>query len=59
MLNVETVVSIATASWTVLRDGGHAAILEAAPALVSYVAAAGLLASALAMWWWAERRLQI
>jgi hypothetical protein len=32
---------------------------EAAPSLATYVAAAGLLLSALGMWWWAERRLSL
>jgi anti-sigma factor RsiW len=32
---------------------------QAAPSLATYIAAAGLLASALGMWWWAERRLSL
>lgn len=32
---------------------------QAAPSLATYVAAAGLLLSALGMWWWAERRLSL
>jgi hypothetical protein len=32
---------------------------QAAPAIGTYVAAAGVLMSALLMWWWAERRLSL
>jgi hypothetical protein len=31
----------------------------AAPVLVTYVSAAGLLMSALVMWWWAERSISL
>ena len=34
--------------------GCRRAVQDAAPTLATYVAAAGLLASALGMWWWAE-----
>jgi len=32
---------------------------QAAPSVNTYIAAGGLLASALGMWWWAERRLSL
>jgi hypothetical protein len=32
---------------------------QAAPSLATYIAAGSLLASALGMWWWAERRLSV
>jgi hypothetical protein len=35
------------------------AAIDAAPAIGTYVSAAGLLVSALVMWWWAERRFTI
>ncbi len=41
-----------------LRDvvalAGTAAVQKALPAIATYVAAMGLLASALVMWWWTE-----
>jgi anti-sigma factor RsiW len=40
------------------RAGGQM-VEETAPTLVTYVAAVGLLMSAMAMWWWAERRFSL
>jgi hypothetical protein len=57
MLNVETVLSLAGSVWLLLRDATHATMKQAVPMLATYAAALGLLASALAMWWWAEQRL--
>jgi hypothetical protein len=58
MLNVDTVVSLSRTVWFLMRDASRDAMRQAVPTLATYVAAAGLLASALAMWWWAERRLE-
>lgn len=58
MLNVNTVFSVTASAWTLVRDNMRGAMQEAAPTVVTYVAAAGLLASAVGMWWWAERRWQ-
>jgi anti-sigma factor RsiW len=58
MLNVDAVLSVAASAWLLVRENARGAMKEAAPAVVTYVAAAGLLASALGMWWWAERRMQ-
>jgi hypothetical protein len=32
-------------------------VRQAAPVMITYVSAAGLLLSVLVMWWWADRRL--
>jgi anti-sigma factor RsiW len=57
MLNVDAVLAITASALALLRDGMRASVHQAAPTLATYVAAAGLLASALGMWWWAERRM--
>jgi hypothetical protein len=58
MLNVDMVLTLSGSAWVVLRDGTRTALKEAAPFIGTYIAAAGLLASGLGMWWWAERKLQ-
>lgn len=58
MLNVTAVFSLAASAWTLIKDGTGEAMKQAVPTIATYVAAVGLLASALGMWWWAERRLQ-
>jgi anti-sigma factor RsiW len=58
VLNVNAVLSMTASAWLLLREGIRDVMKEAVPTLATYVAAAGLLASALFMWWWAERRLQ-
>jgi anti-sigma factor RsiW len=57
MLNVETVLALSGSALVLLREGVRTSVRDAAPQVSTYIAAAGLLASALAMWWWAERRL--
>jgi anti-sigma factor RsiW len=59
MLNVGAVLALTGSAWTVLREGTRDTVRTAAPTVLTYVAAAGLLASALAMWAWAERRIQL
>jgi hypothetical protein len=58
MLNVATVISLTSSVWTVLKEGGRESVRTAAPTVGTYIAAVGLLASALGMWAWAERRMQ-
>lgn len=58
MLNVDAVLAFAGGTWSVAREAGRAAARSAAPTLGTYVAAVGLLLSAMGMWWWAERRLE-
>ena len=55
MLNLDAVFSLATTTWALAREILRDAMEQVAPALATYVAAAGLLASAFGMWWWAER----
>lgn len=55
MLNLDMVFVLAGRAWTVAKEGLHNTLEQAVPALATYVAAAGLLASAFVMWWWAER----
>jgi predicted anti-sigma-YlaC factor YlaD len=58
MLNVDTVISLTGSVWAVVKEGSRATARTAAPTFGTYIAAAGLLASALGMWAWAERRMQ-
>lgn len=58
MLNVSSVFLLAASAWDLVREGTADLMKQAVPTLATYLAAFGLLASALAMWWWAERRLQ-
>src|SRR6185503_19331520 len=58
MLNVDAVISLTSAVWAVLKEGSRETARTAASRAATYIAAGGLLASALAMWAWAERRMQ-
>jgi predicted anti-sigma-YlaC factor YlaD len=58
LLNVGTVISLTGSIWALLKEGSRETVRTAAPTVLTYVAAAGLLASALGMWAWAERRIQ-
>jgi predicted anti-sigma-YlaC factor YlaD len=58
LLNVGTVMSLTGSLWTLLKEGSRETVRTAAPTVLTYIAAAGLLASALGMWAWAERRMQ-
>jgi anti-sigma factor RsiW len=58
MLNVDALFSLSASTWVFAREGVREALHQAAPTVATYVAAAGLLASGLGMWWWAERKLQ-
>ena len=59
LANVNAV--LAGANWLVTAIAAATArtARQAAPAIATYVAAAGVLMSALLMWWWAERRLTL
>ena len=57
MLNVDAMLALSASAWGLLKEGMRSSVRDAAPQVATYVAAAGLLASALGMWWWAERRL--
>jgi anti-sigma factor RsiW len=58
LLNVNGMLSFAGSVWIFLKDSTRETARTAAPTVATYVAALGLLASALGMWWWADRRLQ-
>jgi predicted anti-sigma-YlaC factor YlaD len=58
LLNVETLISLTASAWTALKEGSRETARTAAPTVGTYIAAVGLLASALGMWAWAERRAQ-
>jgi anti-sigma factor RsiW len=58
MLNVDALFTLSASAWVVAREGIREAARQAAPTVATYVAAAGLLASGLGMWWWAERKWQ-
>jgi anti-sigma factor RsiW len=59
LTNVDGVIGAAGSLWGVLTAVGGQALEAAAPTLLTYIAAGGLLMSALGMWWWAERRLSL
>jgi anti-sigma factor RsiW len=59
LLNLGGVIAAAAQIVTALGNLRGEVARQAAPSLATYIAAAGLLASALAMWWWAERRLSL
>ena len=59
LLNVGAVMAASAAFVAFVTGWASRAAIDAAPTLGIYVAAAGLLVSALGMWWWAERRLSM
>jgi anti-sigma factor RsiW len=59
LTNVGAVLAGAGTVWGLLASVGGQALESAAPTLATYISAAGLLCSALVMWWWAERRLSL
>lgn len=59
LTNVGAVIELAGGVLGVVGQATGRVAQQAAPTMVSYIAAAGLLMSTLAMWWWAERRLSL
>jgi anti-sigma factor RsiW len=59
MTNVSGVLSAGAWVWSSMVQISGQVVREAQPVLLTYVSAAGLLMSTLAMWWWAERRLTL
>jgi anti-sigma factor RsiW len=55
LTNVTAVVGAAGWIWDMFAQVSGEFVRQAAPAIATYVAAAGVLMSALVMWWWAER----
>lgn len=59
LMNLSGVLTAAGTVWDAVAAVGTSTAREAAPTVVTYIAAAGLLVSALATWWWAERKLSL
>lgn len=55
LMNVSGVVAASSGAWTQISEIGGVIARQMAPAVNTYIAAAGLLLTALLMWWWAER----
>ena len=59
LMNLSGLLGAAGAVADAMGAATHTAARQAVPTVVTYVAAAGLLVSALATWWWAERKLSL
>jgi anti-sigma factor RsiW len=59
LFNVNEIVRASAKVWELTTTATKAGAGSAAPAVRIYIAAAAFMASALAMWWWAERRLSL
>jgi anti-sigma factor RsiW len=59
LMNLGGMLTATSGMWTLMHEAGVEFLRTAAPTLSTYVAAAGLLLSALAMWWWADRTLSM
>ena len=57
LLNLSGMLAAANTVWSAVTTASQNAARQAVPTLVTYIAAAGLLVSALVTWWWAERKL--
>src|SRR4051812_3773511 len=55
LLNVSGVTAASSDAWAGLSTMSSQIARQMAPAINTYIAAAGLLITALGMWWWAER----
>jgi hypothetical protein len=55
LFDVSGVVSATSGAWSGLSEIGTQIARQMAPAINTYIAAAGLLLTVLGMWWWAER----
>jgi anti-sigma factor RsiW len=59
LFNVNGLLGAAAVAWQLMTTATKEGVSTAAPRLGTYIAAAAFMASALAMWWWAERRLSL
>jgi anti-sigma factor RsiW len=59
LFNVNAMAAAFTGSLALLNRLSGALVVQAAPAFAAYLGAAGFLATALFVWWWAERRLSL
>jgi len=55
LFDVGGLIAASSGAWSGLSETGRQLARQMAPAINTYIAAAGLLLSMLAMWWWAER----
>jgi predicted anti-sigma-YlaC factor YlaD len=55
LMNVSGVVAASSVAWAQISEISSEMARQMAPAMNTYIAAAGLLLTALIMWWWAER----
>lgn len=59
LMNLSGVVAGASEAWTLMSSVSGLVARAAVPSVNTYIAAGGLLATALGMWGWAERRTRI
>ena len=59
LFNLNAMAATFTASVALLHRLSGEMVVRAAPAFATYLVAAGFLATALFVWWWAERRLSL
>ena len=59
LTNVDAALGAAGTVWGMVTSASGQAVSAAAPVFLTYVAAIGLLMSALVMWWWADRRVSL
>jgi len=57
LMNLSGVVAASDGVWTAMKSTGGQFARQMVPVVDTYIAAAGLLLTALGMWWWAERRV--
>ena len=57
LMNLSGVVAASDGAWMALTAVGGQVAQKMFPVVDTYIAAVGLLLTALAMWWWAERRV--
>jgi anti-sigma factor RsiW len=59
LFNVDAMTAAFTGTFALLNRLSGDIVVQAAPRLSTYLGAAGFLATALFVWWWAERRLSL
>jgi anti-sigma factor RsiW len=57
LMNMSGITAAAAGTWSMVSNLSSQLVRQAAPVMITYVSAAGLLLSVLVMWWWADRRL--
>ena len=59
LMNIQALLAAVDAAWSLVTAAGSDVARQAAPTVVTYIAAFGLLVSTVGIWWWAERRLSL